>query len=80
MMVSATVTSKGQITLPKAVRDHLKLETGQRVEFLISDDGAVTIWPVTADVTSLKSILPPPKRALTLDEIDKIIRERTIQE
>lgn len=79
-MYSATVTSKGQITLPKAVRKHLKLETGQRVEFLIGDDGTVTVWPVTADVTSLKSVLPPPKRTLTLDEIDKVIRERAIRE
>jgi bifunctional DNA-binding transcriptional regulator/antitoxin component of YhaV-PrlF toxin-antitoxin module len=66
--------------LPKAVRDHLKLETGQRVEFLIGDDGTVTVWPVTADVTSLKTILPPPKHTLTLDEIDKVIRERAIRE
>lgn len=78
-MSAATITSKGQITLPKAVRDHLQLETGQRVEFLIGDDGTVTVWPVTADVTSLKSVLPPPKRTLTLDEIDKVIRQRAIQ-
>ena len=75
-MVAATVTSKGQITLPKRVRDHLKLQSGQRVEFLIDDDGTVTVWPVTADVTSLKSVLPPPPHSLTLDEIDQVIRER----
>ncbi len=78
-MPAATITSKGQITLPKAVRDHLQLETGQRVEFLIGDDGTVTVWPVTADVTSLKSVLPPPKRTLTLDEIDQVIRERALR-
>ena len=75
-MVAATVTSKGQITLPKRVRDHLKLQSGQRVEFLIDDDGTVTVWPVTADVTSLQSVLPPPPHSLTLDEIDQVIRER----
>ncbi len=79
-MPAATITSKGQITLPKAVRDHLQLETGQRIEFLIGDDGTVTVWPVTADVTSLKSMLPPPKRTLTLDQIDTIIRQRATLE
>ena len=75
-MVAATITTKGQITLPKPVRDHLKLQAGQRVEFLIDDQGTVTVWPVTADVTSLKSVLPPPKISLSLDQIDNVIRER----
>ena len=79
-MASATLTSKGQITLPKAVRDHLKLEIGQRVEFLIAADGSVTVWPVSADVTSLKSLLPPPGKSLTLDEIDQVIRNRVDSE
>jgi AbrB family looped-hinge helix DNA binding protein len=41
-MVSAKVTSKGQITIPKAVRDRLGLDPGDEVEF-IEDDGAFRI-------------------------------------
>lgn len=33
-MTSATITSKGQLTLPKAMREHLELREGDRVEFV----------------------------------------------
>ena len=40
-MPSATVTSKGQITLPKAIRDLLRLGAGDRVDFIVMDDAVV---------------------------------------
>ena len=40
-MTEATITSKGQITIPKEVRDRLKLEEGDKVYFDVGDDGAV---------------------------------------
>ena len=75
-MPVATVTSKGQITIPKSVRDTLKLETGDRVEFLVAADGTVTIWPVTEDVTTLKGMLRKPTRAVTIEEMNRVIRKR----
>ena len=41
MDVSATVTSKGQVTLPKAVRDALGLEAGDKILFRVHEDRAV---------------------------------------
>jgi antitoxin PrlF len=41
--VTAKITSKGQITLPKAVRDHFGLQPGQEVEFVEDDTGAIRI-------------------------------------
>ena len=70
------MTSKGQITIPKTVREALNLETGDRVEFLIDSDGSVTIWPVTADVTTLKGMLPKPKRPVTVEAMNRAIRTR----
>lgn len=40
------LTSKSQVTLPKRVREHLRLKPGDAVEFLIQPDGAVVVEPV----------------------------------
>jgi AbrB family looped-hinge helix DNA binding protein len=51
MLVEATVTSKGQITLPKAIREKLALKPGQRVRFVIRGDA------VLIEVAERKSVL-----------------------
>ena len=75
-MPAATLTSKGQITIPKPVREALKLQTGDRVEFLVAADGTVTIWPVIDDVTALKGMLKKPSRRVTIEEMNQAIRSR----
>lgn len=72
----STITSKGQITLPKHLRDLLKLRSGDKVEFLLQEDGRVELVPVTSSVTCLKGLLPKPKRKRTLAEMDAAIRKR----
>jgi antitoxin PrlF len=42
-MSQSTLTSKGQITIPKAVRERLHLETGDKVYFDVRDDGSVLL-------------------------------------
>lgn len=42
-MVEATMTTKGQITVPKAIRDRLRLEPGDKVFFDVRDDGSVRV-------------------------------------
>ena len=49
-MVTATLTSKGQLTIPKAVRDSLHLHTGDRVAFVFHGDGEAVLKPVTKSV------------------------------
>lgn len=71
--MEATMTSKGQITIPKSVRDLLQLRTGDRVDFVVENDGTVVLVPVTHSVKSLKGMLPKPARAVTLDEMDEAI-------
>lgn len=46
-MPIATVTSKGQITIPKKVRDHLDVHSGDKLEFRVEKDGAVSVVPIT---------------------------------
>ena len=56
-MPSATVTSKGQITIPIAVRKSLGLEAGDRIDFLETENGDYTIRPKTGSIMEMKGIL-----------------------
>ena len=56
-MSESTVTSKGQITIPKAVRERLRLETGDTVYFDVRDDGSVVLVARNEPVEGLFGIL-----------------------
>ena len=51
--VEATVTSKGQVTLPKELRKHLGVQTGSRIRFSIPVKGSVKVEPVLYDLEDL---------------------------
>jgi antitoxin PrlF len=72
-MATATLTSKGQITVPKEIRDQLHLSTGDRVRFLTDGEGRVVMVPATISITELRGCLPARKRAVTLAEMDEAI-------
>ena len=73
-MAEATITSKGQITIPKPVRDALGLETGDRVEFIETDEG-YRLCPVTGDLRELKGMFAGRRRkAATVAEMDAAIK------
>jgi antitoxin PrlF len=72
-MVSTT-TSKGQITLPKAIRNKLNLKTGDKIEFATDEAGAVRIFPLKSSVRELKNMVPKPARAKTLGELEEAIQ------
>jgi antitoxin PrlF len=76
MTIQATVTSKGQITLPKALRDLLAIKAGDRVEFIVEDGGVVRMRSRSAPVTRLKGMLPAPPRPLSVEEMDEAIQSR----
>jgi antitoxin PrlF len=76
-MPTATITSKGQLTLPKAIRDLLRLGAGDRVDFIVKDDGTVVLRPATVDIRELKGLLH--RKGLTplsVEEMNAIIRRR----
>ena len=73
-MPISTLTSKGQITVPKAVRDHLDLTTGDRVDFVINTDGRVEVRPLGRPVTDLCGFLKREGRPpVSPDEMDESI-------
>jgi antitoxin PrlF len=67
---TATITSKGQVTLPKTVRTKLGLEAGHRVEFIETDAGFL-VKPAIRDIRSLKGILPKPRRLVTIASMNR---------
>ncbi len=73
MAPSAAVTSKGQVTIPKSVRDHLGVKAGDRIRFVVEKDGRVSLAPATYHIKDLVGVLPPPKRRLTLRELDDAV-------
>lgn len=73
-MAGSTVTTKGQATIPKSVRDRLKLRPGDRVEFIVEEDGRVVLVPATRRLADLRGVLSPPPRPVTLDEMEAAIR------
>jgi antitoxin PrlF len=74
-MTTATLTTKGQLTLPKAVRDAMGVGPGDRVEFVKMDDGHFAVVPAALSVRRLKGILAKPRKPLSLAEMDKAIAE-----
>lgn len=73
--MQATITSKGQVTVPKAIRDRLHLSPGDRIEFLVDEDGAVRVIPVTATLRQLKGMVQKPERAVSLSEMEEAISQ-----
>ena len=76
-MLSATINRKGQLTLPKAIRDLLGLGAGDRVDFVVKDDGTVALRPAAVDVRELRGMLHRKSLTpLTIEEMNAIIRRR----
>lgn len=75
MMSISTLTSKGPTTIPKDVREHLHLQAGGRLEFILVD-GNVMLRPATRKVTDLKGFLPKPEKAVSVADMDAAIRRR----
>jgi AbrB family looped-hinge helix DNA binding protein len=74
--MESTITTKGQITLPKHVRINLHLKTGDKVIFEEQPDGGYVIRPKTRDVRSLKGCVSYAGAPLSIEEMSAAIRDR----
>jgi AbrB family looped-hinge helix DNA binding protein len=72
-MATATLTSKGQITLPKEVRERLGVEAGDKVEFVETEPGVFRVIAATRDVRDLKGVIPKPAKPVTVEEMGRVI-------
>lgn len=75
-MPASTITTKGQTTIPKKIREYLKLQPGDRIDFIIEDRGKVVLEPATLDVRELEGILyKPGMKALSIEDMEKAIKK-----
>lgn len=79
-MPIATVTSKGQITIPIAVRERLGIRVGTRVEFVMRDDDVVEFVPANRSIRELAGVLKDDAPPMTLDEMDDAIAAHVLEE
>jgi antitoxin PrlF len=81
-MATATLTSKGQLTLPKEIRDQFNLKAGDKIDFIVKSDSTVVMKPINTDVRQLFGSLAhlykgPPVSIKEMDEgIARYMREK----
>ena len=76
-MALATITTKGQVTIPKSVRDSLMLSTGDKIEFIVTNKREALIRPISKKVDEVFGILHKPgRKAVSVEEMDAKIRQK----
>lgn len=76
-MALATLTTKGQLTIPKKIRESLKLHTGDKIEIIVTEKGEAIIRPVSKKVDDIFCRLHKPgRKSVPLSAMDDAIRKR----
>ena len=75
-MTTATMTSKGQITIPAIVRTSLGVAAGDRLEFVQIEPGRFELVAATHSVTALKGLIRKPKKPVTVAAMNAAIAKR----
>lgn len=78
-MSIATVTSKGQITIPVEVRRALRLHAGTRVEFIQRPSGSYELVPATISVKDLKGVVKAPRKPVSIDDMNEAVVETAVE-
>jgi antitoxin PrlF len=69
-MASATVTSKGQTTIPKEVREAAKLRSGDRIHFTVLEDGTILVRVKNRSIRDL-AVKPPRGKHVSADQMNR---------
>jgi antitoxin PrlF len=76
-MALATLTTKGQVTIPKIIRESLKLNTGDKIEIIVTEKREAIIRPVSKKVDDIFCKLHKPgRKAVSLEAMGDAIRNR----
>src|SRR2546428_12036556 len=74
----ATVTSKGQVTLPKEIRERLGARTGGKVRFTVEDGNRIAMTRAGHSIRDLFGMLGKPPRSATIEQMDEAIRRAVV--
>jgi AbrB family looped-hinge helix DNA binding protein len=72
-MATATLTTKGQVTIPAAVRGALGLHAGDRVDFVELEKGQFAIVAATKTVGDLRGLLRKPAKSVSIEDMNEAI-------
>ncbi len=72
--MESAITVKGQATIPKAIREHLRLKPGDRVKFFLHPDGSVALLPKRPN-SALRGIVKARRQPVTIEEMREAIAE-----
>jgi antitoxin PrlF len=72
--MDSAITTKGQATIPKAIREHLGLKPGDRVKFFVHPNGSVVLLP-KLPASALRGILKSPRKGVTIEMMNEAIAE-----
>jgi antitoxin PrlF len=76
-MAESTITTKGQCVVPKKIREYMRLNPGDKIDFVIREDGEVYVRPVIMDIQELKGRLKKPgHKAVSLKDMEEAVRKR----
>ncbi|MBI1747663.1 MAG: type II toxin-antitoxin system PrlF family antitoxin [Acidobacteria bacterium] len=76
-MPASLITTKGQTTIPKKIRDYLHLQPGDKIDFVIEENGRVVLEPATLDVSDLEGILHRPgMKAVSAEDVKRALGKR----
>jgi AbrB family looped-hinge helix DNA binding protein len=76
-MSSSRLSTKGQLVIPKEIRDVLGVRPGDRIDFVVGEDGTVTLRPALLDVRDLRGLLRREGGpTITVEEMAEAVRER----
>ena len=78
-MTNSTMTRKGQVTIPKPIRDELDLSEGDRVAFFLRDD-EVVLKPLRGSILELEGSVTPRDRPEDFDRIRRTVRRTRAKE
>jgi antitoxin PrlF len=75
-MTTATLTTKGQITIPADVRNALKVDAGDRVEFVQIAPDRFEFVAANRSITELKGMFGKSGKTVSIDDMNKAIAKR----